>query len=94
MEWVFIINPCLILISVSILHLTTFLNGIATEYSILTGSFHSLQTGHALSAANALLQAVEVALPKQKKTQAVSEFKHSVIAHKRRVRVQQNSGMW
>ncbi|RCV16853.1 hypothetical protein SETIT_3G171700v2 [Setaria italica] len=52
-----------------------------------------VQTGYALSAANALLQAVEVALPKQKKAQAVSEFKHSVIAHKRRARVQQNSGL-
>ena len=54
---------------------------------------HSAQTGYALSAANALLQVVEVALPKQKKAQAVSEFKHSVIAYKRRARVQQNSGM-
>ncbi|CAL4902160.1 unnamed protein product [Urochloa decumbens] len=52
-----------------------------------------VQTGYALSAANALLQAVEVALPKQKKAQAVSEFKHSVITHKRRARAQQNSGL-
>ncbi|CAL4894517.1 unnamed protein product [Urochloa decumbens] len=52
-----------------------------------------VQTGYALSATNVLLQAVEVALPKQKKAQAVSEFKHSVIAHKRRARVQQNSGL-
>jgi len=51
-----------------------------------------VQTGYALSAANALLQVVEVALPKQKKAQAVSEFKHSVIAYKRRARVQENSG--
>ncbi|WVZ99317.1 hypothetical protein U9M48_044638 [Paspalum notatum var. saurae] len=51
-----------------------------------------VQTGYAVSAANALLQAVEISLPKQKKAQAVSEFKHSVIAHKRRARVQQNSG--
>ncbi|KAF8727335.1 hypothetical protein HU200_018937 [Digitaria exilis] len=51
-----------------------------------------VQTGYAINAANALLQAVEVALPKQKKAQAVSEFKHSVIAHKRRARVQQDSG--
>jgi len=52
-----------------------------------------VQTGYALSAANALLQVVEVALPKQKKAQAVSEFKHSVIAYKRRARVQENSGL-
>lgn len=51
-----------------------------------------VQTGYAVSTANVLLQAVEVALPKQKKAQAVSEFKHSIIAHKRRARVQQNSG--
>ncbi|KAJ1263733.1 hypothetical protein BS78_09G208900 [Paspalum vaginatum] len=51
-----------------------------------------VQTGYALSAANALLQAVEIALPKHKKAQAVSEFKQSVVAHKRRARVQQNSG--
>ncbi|CAN6327538.1 unnamed protein product [Urochloa humidicola] len=50
-----------------------------------------VQTGYALSAANVLIQAVEVALPKQKKAQAVSEFKRSVVAHKRRARVQQNS---
>jgi len=55
---------------------------------------HSVQTGYAVSTANVLLQAVEVALPKQKKAQAVSEFKHSIIAHKRRARVQQNSGTW
>lgn len=54
----------------------------------------SVQTGYAVSTANVLLQAVEVALPKQKKAQAVSEFKHSIIAHKRRARVQQNSGTW
>jgi hypothetical protein len=53
---------------------------------------HSVQTGYAVSTANVLLQAVEVALPKQKKAQAVSEFKHSIIAHKRRARVQQISG--
>ncbi|XP_008647430.1 F-box protein At5g52880 isoform X4 [Zea mays] len=50
-----------------------------------------VQTGYAVSTANVLLQAVEVALPKQKKAQAVSEFKHSIIAHKRRARVQQIS---
>jgi hypothetical protein len=52
-----------------------------------------VQTGYALAAANGLLQAVEVSLPKQKKSQAVSEFKCSVIAHKRRARVQEEPGM-
>ncbi|TVU20512.1 hypothetical protein EJB05_36724 [Eragrostis curvula] len=51
-----------------------------------------VQTGYAVTAANSLLQAVEVALPRQKKAQAVSEFKHSVVAHKRRARVQQETG--
>ncbi|XP_062231946.1 F-box protein At5g52880-like [Phragmites australis] len=51
-----------------------------------------VQTGYAVTAANGLLQAVEVALPKQKKAQAASEFKHSVVAHKRRARVQQEPG--
>lgn len=73
------------------IQLTSFFNGIAT-YFVLTGSFPSVQTGYAVSTANVLLQAVEVALPKQKKAQAVSEFKHSIIAHKRRARVQQISG--
>ncbi|KAF0927282.1 hypothetical protein E2562_031487 [Oryza meyeriana var. granulata] len=51
-----------------------------------------VQTGYALSAANGLLQAVEGSLPKQKKAQAVAEFKRSVVAHKRRARVQQDPG--
>ncbi|KAL6851621.1 hypothetical protein ACP4OV_020185 [Aristida adscensionis] len=51
-----------------------------------------MQTGYAVTAANCLLQAVEVALPKQKKAQAASEFKHSVVAHKRRARVQEEQG--
>ncbi|BAS94989.1 F-box protein At5g52880 [Oryza sativa Japonica Group] len=52
-----------------------------------------VQTGYALSAANGLLQAVDGSLPKQKKAQAVSEFKRSVVAHKRRARVQQDPGV-
>uniref|UniRef100_A0A452ZLV8 F-box domain-containing protein n=1 Tax=Aegilops tauschii subsp. strangulata TaxID=200361 RepID=A0A452ZLV8_AEGTS len=50
---------------------------------------HSVQTEYALAAANGLLLAVETSLPKQKKSQAVSEFKCSVILHKRRAKVQQ-----
>ncbi|KAK9059641.1 hypothetical protein SSX86_020345 [Deinandra increscens subsp. villosa] len=42
-----------------------------------------MQTQSAISAANTLLQGVESALPKQKKTLAVTEFKHAVVAHKR-----------
>ncbi|XP_044981947.1 F-box protein At5g52880 [Hordeum vulgare subsp. vulgare] len=51
-----------------------------------------VQTEHALAAANGLLLAVEASLPKQKKSQAVSEFKYSVILHKRRAKVQQEPG--
>ncbi|KAI3815795.1 hypothetical protein L1987_15477 [Smallanthus sonchifolius] len=42
-----------------------------------------MQTQSAISAANTLLQGVESALPKQKKTLAVTEFKHAMVAHKR-----------
>ncbi|KAL8239420.1 hypothetical protein R6Q59_015987 [Mikania micrantha] len=42
-----------------------------------------MQTQSAISAANTLLQGVESALPKQKKTLAVTEFKHAIVAHKR-----------
>ncbi|PVH62100.1 hypothetical protein PAHAL_3G206100 [Panicum hallii] len=66
---------------------------VASDVLLALRLLPDVQTGYALSAANTLLQAVEVALPKQKKAQAVSEFKHSVIAHKRRARVQQNSGL-
>ena len=55
--------------------------------------FPSVQTECALAAANGLLQAVEVSLPKQKKSQAVSEFKCSVILHTRRAKVQEEPGM-
>ncbi|XP_048549030.1 F-box protein At5g52880 [Triticum urartu] len=48
-----------------------------------------VQTEYALAAANGLLLAVETSLPKQKKSQAVSEFKCSVVLHKRRAKVQQ-----
>nr|GEX17600.1 F-box protein At5g52880 [Tanacetum cinerariifolium] len=42
-----------------------------------------MQTQTAVSAANALIQNVESALPKQKKTQSVTEFKQAMVAHKR-----------
>lgn len=51
-----------------------------------------MQTGHGLSSANVLLQAAEVALPKQKKALAVSEFKHAAVAHKRRSRAHHDGG--
>lgn len=51
-----------------------------------------VQTGYAVTASNGLVQAVEVALPKQKKAHAVSEFKRSVVAHKRRARIHEEPG--
>ncbi|KAJ0576611.1 putative F-box domain-containing protein [Helianthus annuus] len=42
-----------------------------------------MQTQSAISAANTLLQGVESALPKQKKTLAVTEFKQAMVSHKR-----------
>ncbi|XP_073109101.1 F-box protein At5g52880 isoform X2 [Elaeis guineensis] len=51
-----------------------------------------VQTGNGISSANILLQAAEVVLPKQKKALAVSEFKHAVVAHKRRSRAHEDGG--
>ncbi|XP_074575789.1 F-box protein At5g52880 [Curcuma longa] len=51
-----------------------------------------VQTGYGISSANALLQAAEAALPKQKKALAVSEFKHAAVAYKRRSKSQQDEG--
>ncbi|XP_076944696.1 F-box protein At5g52880-like [Bidens hawaiensis] len=42
-----------------------------------------MQTQSAISAVNALVQAAGSALPKQKKTLAVTEFKQAMVAHKR-----------
>ncbi|RWV97325.1 hypothetical protein BHE74_00020398 [Ensete ventricosum] len=53
---------------------------------------YRVQTGHGLSSANVLLQAAEVALPKQKKALAVSEFKHAAVAHKRRSKAHHDGG--
>lgn len=41
-------------------------------------------TTRGISAANVLLQAAEAAFPKQKRALAVTEFKHAMVAHKRR----------
>lgn len=49
-----------------------------------------MQTQTAIHAANTLLQAVESALPKQKKAQAVTEFKHAMVAHKRHSKARNN----
>ncbi|XWS50427.1 hypothetical protein CRYUN_Cryun12cG0086800 [Craigia yunnanensis] len=42
-----------------------------------------MQTGAAVAAAHLLLQSAEAALPKQKKSLVVTEFKHAKVAHKR-----------
>ncbi|PIA34298.1 hypothetical protein AQUCO_03800114v1 [Aquilegia coerulea] len=46
-----------------------------------------VQTGYGMEAANLLLQATEVALPKHKRGLAATEFKHAVVAYKRRQKV-------
>ncbi|RDX87855.1 SPCC24B10.10c, partial [Mucuna pruriens] len=48
-----------------------------------------IQAQSAVSAAHFLLQSVEAALPKQKKNVAVKEFKHAMVAHKRRCKAHQ-----
>ncbi|KAJ7974115.1 F-box protein [Quillaja saponaria] len=45
-----------------------------------------VQTSSAVSSTHILLQSVEAALPKQKKSLAVTEFKHAMVAHKRRLK--------
>ncbi|KAM7504819.1 hypothetical protein LguiB_003723 [Lonicera macranthoides] len=47
-----------------------------------------MQTQTAVSAVNFLLQGAEAALPKQKRSLAVKEFKHAMVAHKRRCKSQ------
>jgi hypothetical protein len=51
-----------------------------------------MHTGYEAAAANSLVQAAEAALPKQKKAAAVSEFKRSIVAHKRRSRSYYDGG--
>lgn len=48
-----------------------------------------MQTKSAIEAANLLLQASEAALPMQKRALAAKEFKHAMVAHKRRWKVRQ-----
>ncbi|KAK7279887.1 hypothetical protein RJT34_24946 [Clitoria ternatea] len=48
-----------------------------------------IQTQSAVSAVHFLLQSVEAALPKQKRNMAVTEFKHAMVAHKRRSKAPQ-----
>lgn len=48
-----------------------------------------MQTQNAVSAANLLLQSAEAVLPRQRRTQAVTEFKHAKVAHKRRSKTRQ-----
>jgi len=52
-----------------------------------------VQTSHGISSANLLVQAAEASLPKQKKSLAVSEFKHAVVAHKRRGKAHLDGGI-
>ncbi|XP_077212443.1 F-box family protein [Tasmannia lanceolata] len=47
-------------------------------------------TSRGISAANLLLQAAEAALPKQRRALAVTEFKHAIVAHKRRCKDRQD----
>ncbi|KAG9448430.1 hypothetical protein H6P81_014558 [Aristolochia fimbriata] len=47
-------------------------------------------TDSGIAAANLLLQSAEVTLPKQKRALAVTDFKHAIIAYKRRCKAQQN----
>ncbi|ONK61008.1 uncharacterized protein A4U43_C08F25140 [Asparagus officinalis] len=51
-----------------------------------------VQTSHGISSANLLVQAAEASFPKQKRSLAVSEFKHAMVAHKRRGKARQNGG--
>ncbi|KAG8652973.1 hypothetical protein MANES_06G154300v8 [Manihot esculenta] len=48
-----------------------------------------IQTCSAVSAAHLLLRSAEAVLPKQRKILAVTEFKHSKVAHKRRSKAHQ-----
>lgn len=43
----------------------------------------------AVSAVHLLHQSAEAALPKQKRNMAVTEFKHAMVAHKRRHKARQ-----
>ncbi|CAN1158510.1 F-box protein At5g52880, partial [Linum perenne] len=59
---------------------SVFFNDILTAFRLLP----EMQTQSAVSAAHLLCQSAEAALPKQKKTLAVSEFRRAKVSHKRR----------
>jgi hypothetical protein len=48
-----------------------------------------MQIHTAVSAAHILHQSAEAALPKQKRNLAITEFKHAMVAHKRRYKARQ-----
>lgn len=50
---------------------------------------YRMEASSAVEAANLLLQATESALPKQKRGMAGKEFKHAMVAHKRRWKARQ-----
>ncbi|KAL2540205.1 F-box protein [Abeliophyllum distichum] len=50
-----------------------------------------MQTQASVSAANFLLQSAEAVLPKQKRALAVTEYKHAVVAYKRRPKSHQEA---
>ncbi|XP_062120297.1 F-box protein At5g52880 isoform X2 [Humulus lupulus] len=56
-----------------------------TAFRLLPG----MQTRTAVSAAHLLFQSADAALPKQKKNLAVTEFKHAMVAHRRRCKARQ-----
>jgi hypothetical protein len=57
---------------------------------LIDGYFNGrMQTCTAVSAAHLLHQSAEAALPKQKRNLAVTEFKHAMVAHKRRYKARQ-----
>lgn len=58
--------------------------------AIVNGFFNfRMQTRNAVSSAHLLLHNAEAALPKQKRNLAVKEFKHAMVAHKRRCKTRQ-----
>jgi hypothetical protein len=57
---------------------------------LFNGYFNGrMQIGTAVSAAHILHQSAEAVLPKQKRNLAIKEFKHAMVAHKRRHKARQ-----
>lgn len=57
---------------------------------LFDGYFNArMQIRTAVSAAHILHQSAEAALPKQKRNLAITEFKHAMVAHKRRYKAHQ-----